>query len=176
MSTTVPKVKVNPVSAAMLGGLFVSTLAVWLFGDSGIYGVRHAQEPKQAPAVAEAPLPAPVKTAAEITGRASAVDSATVRIAGKDLPIAGLKPVVHAQAQAAFNDFLASAGDIACNRKKSSGKGSDGWSCVTVSDGTDVGEVAIFSGLAFAGGDASQRYLDAEKDAQTRKAGIWGAR
>lgn len=170
----------NRVSAAMLAGLLVSTVAVWVWGDSGIYGVRMA--PVSAPGTVHAAVgtasiekvslvagkkaPAP-----EVVGVANAIDSATVSIGGKAMPIAGLKPVQHRQALAAFNDYLSAAGQVACHRN-----GDEAWTCVAVAEGTDIGEVAILSGLAFTGVQASQRYLDAEKDARQRKAGIWGAR
>jgi hypothetical protein len=163
--------RIDQPSALMLAGLAAVTAAVWIWGDSGIYGVRVAPVPAKPAVVAAAAIEkVSLPTAApEVAGTATAVDSATLRIGGKTLPLAGLKPVGHRQALAAFGDFLASAGQLAC---RTSG---EGWICAAA-DGTDIGEVAVLSGLAFTGSGASQRYLDAEKDARLRKAGIWGAR
>lgn len=167
MSLTRP----DPASAAMLAGLVASLAAVWVWGDVGASmddAALVATEVATPPSTP--PLPAAAVAAVEtVIGPASATETAAVLIGGRRLQLHGVLPVGHPQAVMVLNDFLASAGPLQCREA-----GPDAWSCVVAANGVDVAEVALLSGLAFTGPEASRKYVNAQKDAQRRKTGIWG--
>lgn len=160
-------------SAAMLAGVVVSTGAVWTWGDAGL---DKAPAPSAA-APASTAAPVPVSPPVEVRGRTAVQGMAAVEatntlvVDGRRLVLAGIMPVNHVEAVAALGGFLGSAGPVGCHEAAAA----DTWVCAVAADGSDVGEIAVLSGLAFTGPGAPQRYIDAEKTAKQRKSGIWGA-
>ncbi len=155
-------------SMALLSGVVVSTCAVWIWGDAGLDKVVVPP-----PAAASAPTPqqaSPSPVTAMISGVASVEATNVLVIGNRRLVLAGIMPVNHEEAVAAFRTFLGSAGTINCHEAAGGG-----WFCEVHAGGSDVGEIAVLSGLAFTGPGAPQRYMDAEKTAKQRKVGIWGA-
>lgn len=156
-------------SIGLLSGVAISTCAVWIWGDAGLDKVVVPP-----PAVASAPTrqqqasPSPVT--ATVSGVASVETTNVLVIGDRRLVLAGIMPVNHEEAVAALRAFLGSAGTIGCHEAAGGG-----WFCEVHAGGSDVGEIAVLSGLAFTGPGAPQRYMDAEKTAKQRKAGIWGA-
>lgn len=156
-------------SIALLSGVVISTCAVWIWGDAGLDKV--VVPPLATASVStQQQQTSPSPTTATVSGVASVETTNVLVIGDRRLVLAGIMQVNHEEAVAALRDFLGSAGPVGCHEAAGGG-----WFCEVRADGSDVGEIAVLSGLAFTGPGAPQRYMDAEKIAKQHKAGIWGA-
>ncbi|NUB15886.1 hypothetical protein GAY28_26980 [Azospirillum brasilense] len=107
------------------------------------------------------PLPSP------ITGEAAAINTANVTVAGQNLQLYGVRPVLHPGAEASFKGYLKQAGPVECLPV-----GAD-FACKVVAKGYDLSEMVVLSGLATALPDAPARIRDAENEAKRNKSGVW---
>lgn len=120
--------------------------------------------PPLAPAVATV-LP---NAAVPVTGPVRLVDTATLAMGERVLPLQGIAPVDRAEARQSAADYLAAkGGQVECQPAGAR------WSCVVGPARQDVSEVLALSGLAVALPDASDPVRKAEAEARGAKRGIW---
>lgn len=115
----------------------------------------------------QAPVPAP---AGPVTGVASLVDTATLRIQGETVPLAHLDPVRHPKADEAARSYLAEVGEVSCTRL-----GTGGYACRVPRKNLDLAEVLVLSGLATVKAGAPEPLAQSEKMARGSRSGIWAA-
>lgn len=115
-----------------------------------------------------APLPAPQPEVR--SGPAEVVDTATLRVGGQTVQLAGLVPVQLQEATAAAQAYLRQAGPVRCEAPAPAT-----WRCQIPTKGMDVAEVFALSGFAKAGVDAPDFIRAAEAMARENRRGIWGA-
>lgn len=103
-------------------------------------------------------------------GPAQAVDTATVTVEGKVLPLAGIAPIRHEGAVQGFGGYLTQAGPLRCEVVDAM---SGAAVCLT-GRGVDIAETAVLSGMATATPDAGDKIHRAQREAKQNRAGIWG--
>lgn len=110
------------------------------------------------------------KTAASLTGIPKVLDTATLSLHGRRLPLAGLRPVDLPEAEAAARGYLAQAGGVTCDLAPVGG-----WRCISVAKGLDIAEVFALSGYAKAAANAPDFIRNAEDMARRNGMGVWRA-
>lgn len=120
------------------------------------------------PVVPPAPIvPVVPPPPSPITGEAAAINTANVTVAGQNLQLYGVRPVLHPGAEASFKGYLKQAGPVECLPV-----GQD-FACKVVAKGYDLSEMVVLSGLATALPDAPARIRNAENEAKRNKSGVW---
>lgn len=144
--------------------LAVSSAITSLFtADEKAKTVEVVREP-----VPDRPVSPPRQTV--FSGPAQAVDTATVAVEGKVLPLAGIAPVRHEGAVQGFGGYLKQAGPLRCEVADAM---SGAVVCLT-GRGVDIAETAVLSGMATATPDARDKILRAQREAKQSRAGVWG--
>lgn len=103
-------------------------------------------------------------------GKADLLDTATLDLGGRHLPLAGLKAINRPEAVSHARQFLIQAGDIACEPSE------EKWRCVSIARNVDIAEVFVLSGYATAEPGAAAPILQAENSARMNRRGVWGPR
>lgn len=143
------------------------------------YGPRlfPAAPPPVSPVVAVKPaapkpvvpqLPAGQKAPQTHTGTPEVLDTATLGLDVRRLPLAGLQAVHMPEAVSAARDYLAQAGEVACELSAVGG-----WRCISMAKGLDIAEVFALSGFAKASANAPELIRNAEDMARQNGKGVW---
>lgn len=112
-------------------------------------------------------VPAP---AGPVTGVASLIDTATLRIQGETVPLAHLAPVRHPKADEAARGYLSEVGEVSCTRVEAGG-----YACRVPRKNLDLAEVLVLSGLATVKAGAPEPLAQSERMARGSRSGVWAA-
>lgn len=115
--------------------------------------------------------PAPPKAPPVDSGTPDLLDTATLSLNGRRVPLAGLRPVDMEEAAAAARSYLAQTNGVRCEQAPVGG-----WRCTSMSKGLDIAEVFALSGFAKAAANAPAAILNAEGMARENRRGVWGPR
>lgn len=126
------------------------------------------QKPATVVPTALPPQATPIPTAQ--TGVPEVLDTATLRLNGQRIPLAGLRAVEMPEAAAAARHYLAQAGGVRCEPASVGG-----WRCASLAKGLDIAEVFALSGFAKAAANAPDVIRNAEGMARENRRGVWGA-
>lgn len=132
-----------------------------------VFIITEARPAVFCPVAAAGRVPAP---AGPVTGVASLVDTATLRIQGETVPLAHLDPVRHPKADEAARSYLAEVGEISCTRL-----GAGGYACRIPRKNLDLAEVLVLSGLATVKAGAPEPLAQSERMARGSRSGVWAA-
>lgn len=113
--------------------------------------------------------PLPAVAPVSQSGHADLLDTATLSLNGRRLPLAGLRAVDMPEATAAARQYLDQTGGVTCEEAPVGG-----WRCLSASKGLDIAEVFALSGFAKAAANATEAIRRAEGMARENRRGIWG--
>lgn len=122
-----------------------------------------------APRPAVSQLPPGGKAPPQYTGLPEVLDTATLGLNGRRMPLAGLLPVHMPEALTSARAYLAQAGEVTCELSAAGG-----WRCISLVKGLDIAEVFALSGFAKANANAPESIRNAEVMARQNGKGVWG--
>ena len=103
---------------------------------------------------------------ASVAGAATVIDTATLRVDGQQISLAGIRGLGEPYAQQVQKLVDGLGGRVACVPKQA------GYVC-TLPNGADLARVALFNGIADASDDASTDYRNQAETARVAQKGHW---